>query len=292
MSCISGKNKKMNLRIKLIVIGVLSSSIALLSCKKAEIGAYELSIMSFNLRYDEPEDGENQWDNRKEACVQMIKEQTPSIVGIQEGLYNQVNYLDEQLSNYTYVGVGRDDGYSGGEYAAIFYNSELYDTLSYGNFWLSETPDYPSLGWDANNIRIVTWAKFKAKGTDHTFFVFNTHFDHKGKEAQAKASQLLKDKISELTSCNDHVFITGDFNMLIGNKRLKPITDNFRSAQKKAKPSDRTDSFNGFGRWLFKRNIDFIFYQKNTPVGYKTIDSDYGVPFISDHYPIIAYFNY
>ena len=243
------------------------------------------------LIYDEPTDGENQRTNRKEAVVDMFKETQANIISIQEGLHHQLNYLDENLSNYKYVGVGRDDGHSSGEYAAIFYKTDCFELLKSGNFWLSETPQTPSLGWDANNIRIVTWLKLKDLERNKTIYVFNTHFDHIGKIAQEKSSQLLIRKIDELTEKDAPIFITGDFNMLIGNSSLSAITRNFFSAQRFANKSDDTKSHNAFGRWYLNRNIDFIFYKNASALSYKTIVKNYGVPYISDHYPIISHFN-
>ena len=266
------------------------------SCKPIEIedfsGDSDLSVMSFNLRYDEPADEENQWDNRKESCIAMLNEVKPTVLGIQEGLHNQVSYLDDNLQNYNYVGVGRDDGYSGGEYAAIFYDEAIVVLIDNGDFWLSETPEYPSLGWDSNNIRICTWAKFRDINKNNEFYVFNTHFDHKGKTAQKESSKLIVQKIQEITESGLPIFITGDFNMLIGNSRLEPIKNIYFSAQRFADRSDDNKSYNAFGLGIISRNIDFIFYNNLRAVSYKTIVKDYGVPYISDHYPIIAHFNY
>lgn len=245
------------------------------SCGPTEIddfsGESDVSIMSFNLRYDELADKENRWDNRKESCIEMLKDMTPSVFGIQEGLGHQIRYIDTKLPSYSYVGVGRDDGYSSGEYAAIFYDTSALELLDNGNFWLSETPDYPSLGWDANNIRICTWAKFKDAVKNMEFYVFNTHFDHKGKTAQKESSRLIERNIKEIAGSDTPVFLTGDFNMLIGNSRLEPITNNYYSAQRFADRSDDTKSYNAFGFGVISRNIDFIFYNRARAVSYKTI---------------------
>lgn len=268
----------------------------LLSCEQIEIddlgGNFDFSLMSFNLRYDEPADGENQWSNRKEACLDMLNEIQPHVFGVQEALQNQVDFLNDNLAAYDFVGVGRDNGETSGEYSAIFYSRDHFELLENGNFWLSESPESPSLGWDANNIRIVSWAKLNDLDQNRTIYVFNTHFDHKGKIAQEKSSELLIQKIQEIAEADASVFITGDFNMLIGNERLTPITENYFSAQRFAESSDNHDSFNAFGRWYLNRNIDFIFYQHAEAISYHTIVKDYGVPFISDHYPIFSRFNY
>jgi endonuclease/exonuclease/phosphatase family metal-dependent hydrolase len=266
------------------------------SCKPIEIEDYsgdsDITVMSFNLRYDEPADEENQWENRKESCLTMLNEVIPTVFGIQEGLHNQISYLDNNLQNYNYVGVGRDDGHSGGEYAAIFYDTTTVELLNNGNFWLSETPEVPSLGWDANNTRICTWGKFRDIDKNNVFFLFNTHFDHKGKTAQGESSKLIVQKIQEITESDLPVFITGDFNMLIGNSRIEPIRNKYFSAQRFAERSDDNKSYNAFGLGIISRNIDFIFYNKSKAVSYKTLVRNYGVPYISDHYPIITHFKF
>lgn len=251
-----------------------------------------MNIMSFNLRYDESADEENQWNNRKEAVLTMLNELQPLVIGIQEGLHHQVTYLDENLPAYQYVGVGRDDGETAGEYAAILYDTNHFELLENGDFWLSETPETASLGWDANNIRICTWAKLKDIAADQILYVFNTHFDHKGKIAQEQSSELIVQKVQEIAASDVPVFITGDFNLLIGSKRLEPITEQYAAAHQTAEISDNNKSFNAWGRGIRSRNIDFIFYQHAKPIAYKTIVKDYSVPYISDHYPIFAHFDY
>jgi endonuclease/exonuclease/phosphatase family metal-dependent hydrolase len=253
-------------------------------------GDYDVSIMSFNLRFDNYEDGENRWENRKAACRQMLLEVKPSIFGIQEGLYNQVSYFEDNFTDYEYVGVGRDDGYTGGEFSAIFYNKEMFELIDTGNFWLSETPDYPSIGWDANNIRICTWAKLRHLAKDETINVFNTHFDHLGQKSREESAKLIMAKINNITSENEPTFLLGDFNALIGNKMFKPIINSFYEARRFATNTDNFKSYNAFGIWIISRNIDFIFYKNSRALAFKTIKKDYGVPYISDHYPIIAHF--
>lgn len=254
--------------------------------------SYDISVMSFNLRYDTVEDGENQWDNRKEACLKLIRETNPSIFGIQEGLDNQVAYLDDSLPEYSYVGVGRDDGESSGEYSAIYYDNDQFELIESQSFWLSETPEMPSLGWDANNIRIVTWAHLKDLDHNKSIFIFNTHFDHKGKTAREESAKLLVEKIGEIAHEDAPVFVTGDFNALIGNAIMEPITEAFLNARSTAEEADKKKSFNNWGNKLVSRNIDFIFYNHATALAYRTVTEDFGVPFVSDHYPLIAHFDY
>jgi endonuclease/exonuclease/phosphatase family metal-dependent hydrolase len=207
-------------------------------------------------------------------------------------LNHQVGFLKDNLTDYDFVGVGRDDGISKGEFAGIFYLRERFEILDTGNFWLSETPDIPSKGWDAKNIRIVTWARLYERKHNKEIYVFNTHFDPKGKTAQEKSSQLLVQKAQEIAADDAPIFLTGDFNMLIGNPRLRPIIKEYYSAQRFAERSDSNNSYNVFGKWTLSKNIDFIFYKNAKALSYNTVVEDYGVRYISDHYPIVAYFNY
>ena len=253
---------------------------------------YDLSVMSFNLRYDTAEDGENRWSNRKEACLRMLRETDPDIWGIQEGLYHQTYYLKDSLPQYDFIGVGSEDGFSGGEYKAIFYNKERFEVLESNTFWLSETPNIPSYGWDANNIRIVSWAHFYDIEYERSFYVFNTHFDHIGSESRKESAKLLMKKIHEICNDDQPIFITGDFNALIRAPMFDPIVNEFYSARRFADKSDHIKSFNAFGFWLFSRNIDFIFYKNVHAQSFRTLSEDYGVDYISDHYPLISHFKY
>lgn len=280
--------------IKLVTSGVITA-LLLFGCTKADPFKwktdYDLSIMSFNIRYDTEEDGENKWGNRKEACLKMLEETKPSIFGIQEGLDHQVSFLEDNLPQYDYVGIGRDDGYSSGEYAAIFYSVEHFQLLESNSFWLSETPDVPSLGWDANNIRIVTWLHLKDLKHDKSIYVFNTHFDHKGKIARKESAKLLVQKIKEVAN-EKPIFITGDFNAWISNSLFEPITDEYHNARRFADYTDNKKSFNLWGKWYAHWSVDYIFYKNADALAFRTVTEDYGVPYISDHYPIITHFNY
>ena len=280
---------------KLFINIIFISAILFSGCKKESFkwnSEHDISVMSFNLRFDTEEDGNNRWDYRKEACVKMLRETYPSIIGIQEGLDHQVNYLKDNIPKYDFVGVGRDDGYRSGEYAAIYYLAENFDLINSNSFWLSETPNVPSLGWDANNIRIVTWAHLKDIKHNKEIFVFNTHFDHKGKKARKESAMLLVKKIKKIVSDETPIFITGDFNAWINNELFETITKEYYSARRFADYTDNIKSFNLWGKWYANWNVDYIFYKKANALAFRTVIDDYGVSFISDHYPILTHFNY
>lgn len=170
-----------------------------------------LKVMTYNIRYDNPGDGVNAWPNRKEFVASLMMFYGADIICIQEGLIQQVRYLDNALEGFDYCGVGRDDGKEAGEYSAIFFRKTAVELLADSTFWLSLTPDQPSKGWDAALPRIVTWASFKSRGTSQTFFVFNTHFDHVGQVARRESAALIMRQIGRLAG-NQPAIVTGDFN--------------------------------------------------------------------------------
>ena len=136
---------------RLVSIGITIVVVILMHCN---VHGQTLKIISFNLRYDNPNDGVNSWDKRKESVVELINFYNPEILGIQEGLHQQVQYLVKNLSNYEYIGVGRDDGKQQGEYTAILYDKTKFSVLKTGTFWLSDKSDTISVGWDASMERI------------------------------------------------------------------------------------------------------------------------------------------
>ena len=145
----------------------------------------ELAIMTYNIRLDIASDGVNAWENRKENLVELLKFYNPDVFGIQEGLPHQVTYINEELKNFSFIGEGRE-GKDKGEFSAIFYNKNTFEVLQSNTFWLSETPNSVSKGWDAAYPRVCTYGLFKNKETGFQFWVFNTHLDHIGDLAQRK----------------------------------------------------------------------------------------------------------
>lgn len=258
----------------------------------SDSAAVALSVMSFNLRYDNPEDGVHRWENRRAPIVDMLNSWQPSLFGVQEALSHQVTFLDDGLPSYTMVGVGRDDGATEGEFCAIFWQTDRFELVDSGTFWLSETPMVPSTGWDASIKRITTWVALKPVQGGEAFFVFNTHFDHQGAEARKASAQLLARKVDEIAGATSTVYVIGDFNALIGNPLFEPLHDRLFSAKHSAENVNRTASFNSFGRLPIPYNIDFIFFRAANALTYRTIDDDFGVPYISDHYPIVAEFQH
>jgi endonuclease/exonuclease/phosphatase family metal-dependent hydrolase len=165
----------------------------------------EIKVISYNIRYNNPNDGKDIWENRRTTIVDFIKNENPDFLGLQEVNHAQLLFLNSNLSNYSFVGVGRDDGKTKGEYSPIFYNNNLFDLIKSNTFWLSSTPDRISVGWDASMERICTYAVFKTKKNKKNIWVFNTHFDHIGIEAREKSADLIISMVNKLTKPEDYI---------------------------------------------------------------------------------------
>jgi len=179
-----------------------------------QAGAQNLFVGSYNIRYHNSGDDKdgNVWQTRCKVICDQLNFEDPDIFGTQEVLDEQLNDLLRFLDNYAYIGVGRDDGKKAGEYAAIFYKKDRLTLLNEGFFWLSETPDKPSLGWDAACVRICTWGEFEQKATGFRFMFFNLHMDHVGIVARREAARLVVRRIGEMAKGNP-IVLTGDFNV-------------------------------------------------------------------------------
>jgi len=264
-------------------------------CKSAS--SREIRVMTFNIRLSPSEDfdGENCWNNRREAVIRMIGESQPDLLGIQEGYITQVNYMDEQLPGYARYGVCRDDGLERGEANAIFWRKDRFDVKQCNTFWLSETPDTVSLGWDGACRRIVTWAQLHDKLLDRDVWYFNTHFDHVGKVAREEAGKLIMDRMAALIPEGDIVFLTGDFNANWDDPILGPIRDELQECRETAPVTDGRNTYNAWGKKDVPDGtdiIDHIFYRGVNAERYELLTGDYGAPFISDHWPVLGVFRY
>jgi len=171
-----------------------------------------LRIMSFNIRYGTADDGENSWPNRRDLLIGALRDEAPDLVGTQEALRFQLDFIKESLPEYGEIGVGRVDGRESGEYSAILYNKEKVEPLDSGTFWFSDTPGIPgSTSWGNTITRICTWARFSDIEGGRTFYLFNLHLDHRSQESREKSVELLADRILS-RSHPDPVIVTGDFN--------------------------------------------------------------------------------
>ncbi len=264
---------------------------AVFSAFTISLMAQTTSFMTINIRYDNPNDTPNNWHERKAEMVQMLKFYEPEIFGIQEGLVHQVSYLDSTLINYKYIGVGRDDGKSKGEFSAIFFDSTVYELVEQSTFWLSGTPDEISVGWDASMERICTYGLFKHKTSGLQCWVFNAHFDHIGEAARSNSASLILTKIRQLNKQDLPVIVMGDFNALPGSRAITAFKTALDDGQDiSIKPFyGPVGTFNRFSDQVLPGRIDYIFTSKLKVLTYVHIDDRRESNlFISDHLPVMV----
>ena len=270
-----------------IVLFALALCVAV-SCS-TELAKEPIKVISYNIRcgVNPGQDGENNWEYRKQASINMINDEKPTIFGLQEALPPHLEYLKEQLPQYASYGIARDDGKTEGEYMTIYYLKDEVELLDCGTFWLSETPETPSMGWDAACKRTCTWAKMRMKRSGKEFAYLNTHLDHVGKVAQREGLALMMKRASEIVPDGMPVFVTADFNCVTSDPIFEPIKAVMKDARETAPQTDRRATFNGW-----KPNatavIDHIFYRGAEPKSFRVLcDKNYGAPYISDHYPVV-----
>ncbi|MGB5821725.1 MAG: endonuclease/exonuclease/phosphatase family protein [Saonia sp.] len=252
-----------------------------------------MSVITYNIKYDNPKDSLNSWDNRKDFLVSQLKFYGPDIFGTQEGLIHQLKDIEKGLDNYTFIGTGRDKGDNTGEFCAIFYNQNKVTPLQQHTFWLSQTPEKPSKGWDAAIKRICTYGLFKINGNERQFYVFNTHFDHVGKMAREESAKLILKKIQELNPGKLPVILMGDFNLENTSTGIRLILNQMQDAHVLAgnRSHGPEGTFNGFNfNTPVKRRIDYIFLSgKDFNVIKSGILSDSkDCRYPSDHFPVYA----
>lgn len=254
--------------------------------------AQTVKVMSYNIRLDHAGDGDNRWDNRKEQLAGQVKFYEPDFMGVQEALPNQMAYLSLQFNNhYDAIGVGRDDGAKKGEYSAIFYNIQKYKLLRQSTFWLSETPNVPSTGWDAALNRICTYGLFQDKQSGKKIWVFNTHFDHVGEKARAESAKLILQKIKEVNKDSLPFVLTGDFNLEPDSEPVTIIKQQLNDTKDVAKLTFGPEgTFNAFEFTKpVTRRIDYIFVPKSMKVKkYAVLSDSQNCRYLSDHLPVYA----
>ncbi|TKD62457.1 endonuclease/exonuclease/phosphatase family protein [Flavobacterium sp. ASW18X] len=267
------------------------TSLLLLNITIVALG--QTTAMTYNIRYNNPEDKENWWEHRKNEVAQLINFYQPTILGVQEALNNQVVFLDSNLSGYQYVGVGREDGNTKGEYAPIFYDTTKVSLIKTKTYWLSDTPEKVSVGWDAAMERITTFAHFKEKNTGQDLYVFNCHYDHLGEQARIASSKLILKLIHALKIEGERVVVMGDLN---ASPEQPPITilieeleDAYRNSEKVYGPFGTYNAFNL--THPLDRRIDYILTKNLKPKTYRTIDDRRAnLLYPSDHLPILIQF--
>jgi endonuclease/exonuclease/phosphatase family metal-dependent hydrolase len=257
----------------------------------ATINAQTTKVMSYNIRYDNPNDGENAWVNRKELLCSQLAFYEPDIFGIQEALPNQLNDISALLPNYAFVGIARD-GNGKGESSNIFFKKDKFKVLEQNTFWLSETPEIISKGWDAALNRICTYALLKENKTKQIFWIFNTHLDHQGEIARTKGIALILYKIKMLNTQNYPVIFMGDFNSEPTEERIINLKTKMIDSQEisEEKPFGPSGTFNAFkhNEPVLKK-IDYIFLSKESNIKvykYAVLSDSKDLKYPSDHLPV------
>lgn len=255
--------------------------------------AQALRFLTYNIRYDNPNDGDNAWPKRRDWLAAQIGFYSPDVFGIQEGLHHQVEFLAQSLPQYAWVGVGRDDGRQAGEYSALYYRRDRFGLLDSGTFWLSETPDQPSKGWDAALNRVCTYALLRDSATGRSLWVFNTHFDHMGQEARRQSAALILQKIREKNPDNLPVFVMGDFNSEPGDAPVAVMKSALMDTQDACEiPTfGPPGTFNGFKfHEPVTRRIDYIFAGGTglQVLRHAVLSDSKDCHYPSDHLPVMA----
>jgi endonuclease/exonuclease/phosphatase family metal-dependent hydrolase len=255
------------------------------------VNAQSLKAMTYNIRLDVASDGINAWPLRKDFFASQIQFYEPDILGVQEAMPHQVEDLEQLLPQYKQVGMGRE-GVGKGESSNIFYKKEMFKVLQTSTFWLSETPELISMGWDAACHRVCTYALFQEVKTNQLFWVFNTHLDHIGNQARTKGLELILSKIKQLNTKNQAVILMGDFNSEPHEERivaLKKMMNDSRDISMN-KPFGPSGTFNNFEHnTAVTALIDYIFIAKKSNLKvkkYAILSDSKDLKYPSDHLPV------
>ncbi len=260
-----------------------------------------LKVITFNIRYNNPNDGPFSWELRRPLAIDLIQQEAPDILNLQEALTGQITDLQQALPGYRWVGAGRDDGKKSGEFNPVFYNDIRFLLKGKGTFWLSETPDKPGTrSWNSACNRIVTWVKLYDRQSRKKIFVFNTHFDHASMEARNQSAHLLVSAIKQIAGKN-WTIVTGDFNDTEGSQMYKTLTGGLpelilynTSHISRNEPEGPSYSYVGFPFNPQEGNtIDFIFTKNNksaTVIEHRVSTYNFQGKYPSDHLPVIATF--
>ena len=268
-------------------IVILALALGFSSCK-----TQDLSVMTYNIRLDVASDGENSWSNRKDFLSSQVLFYSPDILGIQEARPNQMSDLTATLKGYNAIGLGRDGG-NKGEHSSIFYNTKKVKVEKESTFWLSETPNDISKGWDAAYPRICTYGLFTLLESKQKVWVFNTHLDHIGPEAQMKGMELILEKLAEVNTNNLPSIIMGDFNVEPDNKLITSLKQKMNDSKELANITFGSNgTFNGFKfHEPVTKRIDYIMLSKSAAFEVQkhgVLSSSVDLKYPSDHFPVLV----
>jgi endonuclease/exonuclease/phosphatase family metal-dependent hydrolase len=256
-----------------------------------------INVMTFNIRYATAPDGANAWDKRKDLVRDAIRQFGPDLLGTQEVLAVQADFLASELPEFQLIGVGRDDGKRAGEFSAVLFRRDRFEIFDSGTFWLSETPEKPgSKSWDSSLPRVATWVRLRDRANDGRQICYlNTHWDHRGNRARVESARIIHRWIAEHAAGAISV-LTGDLNVtdehegyrtLVANDAEPQLHDVYRQAHPQAAAEEAT--FHNFLGGRRGRRIDFIFASPEcraveAAIVYANRDGQYP----SDHYPVTA----
>ncbi len=251
-----------------------------------------IELITYNIRMNTQGDGEHAWPHRKQDVAALFRFHRASIFCVQEALPEQMDDLALAFPDYSFEGVGRDDGIRDGEFSAVFYNHTRFEKLDGGTFWLSKTPGECSFGWDAVCRRVCSWVKLKENPSGQEFFVFNTHFDHRGKVARKESASLILEKIEAIAGRGGSVVLCGDFN-------LKPTTEPIALISKKLRDAYEITSLPPYGSVATYHGftyddppqfrIDYVFVSDAVRVvRYGALTDSRDRTFFSDHLPVLV----
>lgn len=267
------------------------AALILMAWTSAASAAEPFNVATYNLRYNNPGDGPNAWPARKDAVKALIRYHEFDVFGTQEGLAGQIADL-AQMAEFDHVGVGRDDGRQAGEHSAIFFRKSRFALLGKGDFWLSETPDRPSFGWDATCChRLASWARLRDRTSKRVFYVFSVHFDHEGEQARRASADLVLRKIAEIARGAPAICV-GDFNSTPETVQIQAMAKTMRDARQASQspPYGPVGTFNAFRLdAAMQDRIDYIFVDRHAEVlKYAVLSDSVDRRYPSDHHPVVA----
>lgn len=251
--------------------------------------AQDLTVLTYNIRYDNAGDSLDRWDLRKDALAEEVLKHKPQVIGLQEALAHQLSYLNGQWPGYERFGVGRDDGAAKGEFSPVYYDTTAFALLSGRTLWLSETPARPSKGWDAACERIATLVTLRDKRTGDSLLVVNSHWDHVGIEARTHSAELLLSELHPARRNGVRVILMGDFNATANDSATLYLAEHLLDAC--PKEHDGEGTFNGFElEPKAPKRIDYVWLSPGnwSVLGYEVPHPKVKGRQVSDHYPVVV----
>lgn len=254
-------------------------------------GTAPFNAATYNLRLNTEADGPDRWALRKDAVRALIRYHEFDLFGTQEGLADQIDDLAE-MQEFDHAGVGRDDGRHAGEHSAIFFRRARFELLGHGDFWLSQTPDRPSIGWDGRCCRrLASWVRLRERESGREFVVFSAHFDHEGVVARRESARLIL-RQAEAIAGPLPVICLGDLNSTPASDAARTLAARLRDARESslAPPYGPVGTFNGFRLDApLADRIDYIFVSEHFEIlKYAALTDSLGARFPSDHLPVVA----